>query len=104
MYAIRSYYECPVRRGGGRNLLRRQADDPGQPSLVITSYSIHYTKLYDQALALSPDYVLAHYRLGQAYMKLKRPQQAADSFREVLRLAPDSELARSVTEYLKILK
>ena len=59
---------------------------------------------YRRALTLSPDYTLAHYRLGQAHMKLKQPDQAVDSFREVLRLAPDSDLGRSVAEYIKILK
>jgi hypothetical protein len=37
-------------------------------------------------------------------MKLKKPEQAVASFREVLRLAPDSDLGRSVAEYIKILK
>jgi tetratricopeptide (TPR) repeat protein len=59
---------------------------------------------YRQALTLSPNYALAHYRLGQAYMKLKQHDQAVASFREVRRLAPDSELGRSVAEYINILK
>jgi tetratricopeptide (TPR) repeat protein len=59
---------------------------------------------YRHALTLSPNYTLAHYRLGQAHMKLKQHQEAVACFREVLRLAPDSELGRSVAEYINILK
>jgi len=59
---------------------------------------------YQEALAIAPDYALAHYRLGQAYMKQRNTGKAVAAFREVRRLAPDSELAKSVDEYLKILK
>jgi len=59
---------------------------------------------YRHALTLSPNYTLAHYRLGQAHMKLKQHQEAVACFREVLRLSPDSELGRSVAEYINILK
>ena len=61
MYAIRSYYDLPV---GGANILKQDALSIGadlavpkgtvtaakshvDAVLVITSYSIHYTKLYD---------------------------------------------------------
>ena len=76
MYAIRSYYEQPGgRRGAQRDLLRCDSDDVALVAhnffsdkvgtliteleresmrvmrglFVITSYSIHYTKLYDTA-------------------------------------------------------
>ena len=44
MYAIRSYYECVC----SPNSLRQQPFLRDQS--VITSYSIHYTKLYDPLL------------------------------------------------------
>ena len=77
MYAIRSYYddrrEDTIRQGGplfgrlvtplrkvfrefhpapGRTEAQPRAgvDDHAQPVVVITSYSIHYTKLYEAAL------------------------------------------------------
>jgi hypothetical protein len=39
-----------------------------------------------------------------AYVKLKQPAKAVAAFREVLRLAPDSELARAAGQHLKTLK
>ena len=44
MYAIRSYYGGCLRVDGFR-----RPGDPDRPAyLVITSYSIHYTKLYEE--------------------------------------------------------
>ena len=60
MYAIRSYYEALTEEHGGlgqgkvpgfAGVYLRQG--PGIPSIrcvVITSYSIHYTKLYEEVL------------------------------------------------------
>ena len=62
MYAIRSYYgrigdngqggagRQAGRRGGGLRLPRPEQRAEG---VVITSYSIHYTKLYDAPAACS---------------------------------------------------
>ena len=46
MYAIRSYYESRACRNGQRPI--------EIPLGVITSYSIHYTKLYDLEGAAAP--------------------------------------------------
>ena len=53
MYAIRSYYDKSARKitvtGSGALSLKGLITDAktGEPINVITSYSIHYTKLYE---------------------------------------------------------
>ena len=54
MYAIRSYYACAVEDQFGQLLQTRMAlfhrsAEFSYVAHVITSYSIHYTKLYDTA-------------------------------------------------------
>ena len=46
------------------------------------------------ALALHPDFALAHNELGAQYMKLDELDKAAEAFRHALRLAPDVALLR----------
>jgi predicted TPR repeat methyltransferase len=41
-----------------------------------------------EAVAISPQYVDAHYNLGQAYMHQRKLEEAAASYREVVRLNP----------------
>ena len=59
---------------------------------------------YKKALELYADYVNAHYQLALAYMKLKDNRGAAAAFKEVLRIAPDSEIGQLSREYLDLLK
>jgi tetratricopeptide (TPR) repeat protein len=59
---------------------------------------------YRKALDLYPDYLLAHYSIGQATMKMGDKKAAARAFREVIRIAPDSEIAILSREYLDLLK
>ena len=47
MYAIRSYYAAGVA------MPPRSVDDRPWPNSVITSYSIHYTKLYEFTVGVS---------------------------------------------------
>lgn len=42
-----------------------------------------------QAVAIRPDYVEAHYNLGQAYKRLNKSPEAEASFRAAVRLRPD---------------
>ena len=55
MYAIRSYYAV---KGDlhdiGKNLVKMMFESKGIDCVVITSYSIHYTKLYDKRLDRPP--------------------------------------------------
>lgn len=59
---------------------------------------------YRKAIELYPDYAQAHFSLGQASMKLGDKKTATKAFREVVRIAPDSEIAILAREYLDLLK
>lgn len=59
---------------------------------------------YTKALGIYRDYGAAHYYLGQAQIKLNRIDAARASFKEAVRLVPDSELGRAALEYLDVLK
>jgi tetratricopeptide (TPR) repeat protein len=59
---------------------------------------------FRKALEIYPDYIQAHYSLGQASMKLGDRKAATWHFKEVIRIAPDSEMALLSREYLDLLK
>lgn len=59
---------------------------------------------FARAAELARDYANAHYNLGLAYLKTKDNKAAVAAFREVLRIAPDSELGQLSREYLDLLK
>jgi len=59
---------------------------------------------YQKALSEVPDYTAAHFRLALAYMKKKDAKQSRAHFKQVLRLAPNSDLGRRAAAYLKLLK
>lgn len=59
---------------------------------------------YRRVLDTYRDYGDAHYYLGLAYMKLQNIPAARDAFREVVRIKPNSELGRSASGYLELLK
>ena len=59
---------------------------------------------YKKAISLYPDYLQAHYNLAQANMKQGDRKSAAKHFREVIRIAPDTEMAQLSIEYLDLLK
>ncbi|MBT0653612.1 tetratricopeptide repeat protein [Geobacter luticola] len=59
---------------------------------------------YNRAIELNSNYANAHYNLGLAYLKQKENRAAATAFREVLRIAPESELGQLAREYLDVLK
>ena len=56
---------------------------------------------YRRAIAVEPDYVRAHFKLGKALQELGRMEEARQAFDEVLRIAPESELARAVEQILQ---
>lgn len=59
---------------------------------------------YRRAIELYPDYMQAHYSLGLANMKQGNRKEAVKQFKEVVRIAPDSETAHLSREYLDLLK
>jgi Flp pilus assembly protein TadD len=58
---------------------------------------------YRTALELDHSYASAYYFLALAKVKLKDKVAARSAFREVLRIAPDSEIGRLSREYLELL-
>jgi len=50
--------------------------------------------IYKQGLKLHPDISQFHLAFGQAALQLEHPREAAEAFRETLRLKPDSRKAR----------
>jgi Tfp pilus assembly protein PilF len=59
---------------------------------------------YKKALELNQEYANAYYNLGLVYLKIKDSHAAQKSFREVVRIAPDSEIGQLSREYLDVLK
>lgn len=59
---------------------------------------------YRKALELNASYANAHYYLALAQVKLKDSGAARSAFREVVRIAPDSEIGQLSREYLDLLK
>ncbi len=59
---------------------------------------------YTKALEIYRDYGAAHYYLGQVQLKLNRINAARASFKEAVRLIPESELGRAALEYLDLVK
>jgi tetratricopeptide (TPR) repeat protein len=59
---------------------------------------------YTKALEIYRDYGAAYYYLGQAQLKLNRIDAARASFKEAVRLIPDSELGRAALGYLELIK
>lgn len=59
---------------------------------------------FKRAIELYPDYAQAHYNLAQANMKQGDRKGAARHFREVVRIAPDTEMAHLSREFLDLLK
>jgi tetratricopeptide (TPR) repeat protein len=59
---------------------------------------------YTKALEIYSDYGAAHYYLGLAQIKLNRLDAARASFKEAVRLIPESELGRAALGYLDLIK
>jgi tetratricopeptide (TPR) repeat protein len=59
---------------------------------------------YNKALEIYRDYGAAYYYLGQAQLKLNRIDAARASFKEAVRLIPDSEQGRAALGYLELIK
>lgn len=73
--------------------------------VYLAMEKIELAKLeFIKATELNQDYANAHFYLGMAYMKGNNNQAAIASFREVLRIAPDSEIGQMSREYIDSLK
>jgi len=59
---------------------------------------------YLKALQLNSSYASVHYHMGLAQVKVKDSEAARSAFREVVRIAPDSEIGQLSREYLDLLK
>ena len=59
---------------------------------------------YKKALDIFGDYGDAHYYLGLAYLKLNKVDAARISFKETVRIIPETERGRSALGYLELLK
>jgi Flp pilus assembly protein TadD len=59
---------------------------------------------YRRALEMNASYANAYYYLGLVQMKLKDGAAAKRAFKEVIRIAPDSEIGQLSREYLEQLK
>ena len=59
---------------------------------------------YNKAIAIYHDYGAAYYYRGQAQLKLNQIEEARASFKESVRLIPESELGRAALGYLELIK
>jgi tetratricopeptide (TPR) repeat protein len=59
---------------------------------------------YQRAIDIAPEYAQAHYYLGLAWMKNSRLDAAATAFKEVIRIAPDTEIGFKSAGYIDLLK
>lgn len=85
---------------------------PTDPRIRFTMGRVYYAmeKMdlavgeYRKAIDMYGDYAQAHYNLALASMKMGDNRGAARSFREVVRIVPDSEIGQLSREYLQLLK
>ncbi len=59
---------------------------------------------FKKAVELNKEFANAYYQLGLAYLKIKESGLARNSFGEVLRIAPDTEMGQLSRDYLELLK
>lgn len=87
-------------------------NNPTDPRIRFTMGRVYYAmeKMdlavgeYRKAIEIYADYAQAHYNLALATMKQGDNRGAAKSFREVVRIVPDSEIGQLSREYLQLLK
>jgi type IV pilus assembly protein PilF len=87
---------------------RNPSDPRARLTLGRVYFALDRTELaieeYRKSLELNRSYANAHYYLALAEVKLKQSDKARASFKEVLRIAPDSEIGQLSREYLDMLK
>jgi type IV pilus assembly protein PilF len=87
---------------------RNPADPRTRLHLGRVYFALDKTELaigeYRKALELNGSYANAYYYLALAQVKFKDSKAARSAFREVVRIAPDSEIGQLSREYLDLLK
>jgi type IV pilus assembly protein PilF len=87
---------------------RNPADPRTRIDLGRVYFALDKTELavaeYKKALELNRSYANAYYYLALAQVKLKDTKEAKIAFKEVVRIAPDSEIGQLSREYLDLLK
>ena len=87
---------------------RNPGDPRGRINLGRVYFALQRTELaieeYKKALELNGSYANAYYHLALAQMKLKDTPAAISAFKDVLRIAPDSEIGQLSREHLDLLK
>ena len=87
-------------------------NNPANPMIRFTMGRVYYAmeKMdlavgeYRKAIEMYGNYAQAHYNLALATLKQGDKKGAATSFREVVRIAPDTEIGLLSREYLELLK
>jgi len=94
-----SKYDEAVTKEPNTIILPLIEKDRGLASLKAgyTNKAITHLK---KSIELVPNLVEAHYWLGEAYLTLKNRRDAASEFKTVIKLAPDSDLARMARQKL----
>ena len=92
-----------------RGAVARNGSDPRtRLGLGRVYFALDRTELaleqYRKSLELNGSYANAHYYLALAQVKLDDKKAAASAFKEVVRIAPDSEIGQLSREYLDLLK
>lgn len=88
------------------------ANSPSDPMIRFNMGKVYYAtdkidlavSEYKKAIEIYPGYAQAHYNLAQSYMKIGDKGSAAKHFKEVVKVAPDMEIAHFSREYLDLLK
>jgi len=87
---------------------KNPSDPRGRLQLGRVYFAMDRTEMaiaeYKKALELNKSYASAHYHLALAQVKMKDTASARSAFREVIRIAPDSEMGQLSREYLDLLK
>jgi len=87
---------------------RNPGDARARVQLGRVYFAMERTELaveeYLKALAANRSYANGYYYLALAQVKLKEVPAAKGSFKEVIRIAPDSEIGQLSREYLDLLK
>ena len=92
-----------------RSAVGRNSGDPRtRLHLGRVYFALDKTELaveeYRKALELNGSYANAYYHLALAQVKLQDSRAARTAFKEVVRIAPDSEIGQLSREYLDLLK
>ncbi len=89
-----------------------RATDPRSPIVTVAIGRVLFAQgktdqainEYRKALIIAPQYANAHFYMGLALMKQSRLSAARDSFKEVVKITPDSSNGRAALGYIDLLR